>query len=448
MPKPTISPARDFAFNVLHDVLTHGRLLDESLETFEPAAIQHNDRALAREIISGTCRHFGKITFTLKQFAKNYEKLPPKIQRILELSAYQILYLDRVPSHAVVSDAVNLAKANQAAGLSNAVNGILRNLIREKHTINYPQRDENILRYLAIEHSHPEWIIKEWQRIWGNQDTEKLCRFNNTQAPLSLRVRGSMDEAKQLLAGEKIEYSLHPVLQNMITLDNSLPTHALLQNKMWVVQDPVMTIPAAVLNPKPGWKIWDVCAAPGGKTFHLADLMSNEGTIIASDKSAKRLEKLKNLQEFLTLDCIHPLVCNPLQDTLPPEFSNFDAILLDVPCTGWGTFRRNPDLRWRLQPQDSEHLGETAYQLLNHVFMKLKPGGCIVYSTCTLSPKENELIIERFLHEHESFQLDDIRTSIPSPWHSRVHPKGWFTAFPPSTQTDGAFCARLQHTET
>lgn len=444
--KPKISPARVYALNVLHDVLTNGELLDEALEQSLPVEIADNDRALARETASGTCRQLGKIRYTLKQFANRFEHFPPLLQRILELSTYQLLFLSRVPDFAVVSDAVNLANQKKMKGLSKAVNGILRNLSRQKDALSYPGKDEDFIQYLTVEYSHPSWLLQKWQSLWDDAEIEELCRFNNTRASLSLRIRGDMDAAKQILSDLNIQFRDHEVLSNILLIHaDSQVDPSLYQNKHWVVQDSIMTLPARIMNPQPGWKIWDVCAAPGGKTFHLADYMNGTGTIFATDRSAHRLEKLHDLMRFLGYENIQPLALNPLHDTLPQEISGIDAILLDVPCTGWGTFRRNPDLRWRLKQGDSKQLSEITLQLLAKTVAQLKPGGIVVYSTCTLSPDENEKVIQRFLEENHSFQLKDIHSYIPLEWQSGIR-SGCFTAFPPITNTDGAFCARLQKT--
>jgi 16S rRNA (cytosine967-C5)-methyltransferase len=439
-----ISPSRTYALQVLHSVLTEGKLLDECLEAEAPESIHENDRALAREIISGTCRHLEKVRYSLKKFANRFDNFPPMMQRILELTAYQILYLNKVPGFAAVSEAVNMVKKNKMSGLANAANGILRNLIRQKDTITYPKKHEDFEDYVSVKYSHPRWMIKQWQSIWNDDDIEAFCRFNNTRAPLSLRIRGDWNEAEKWFERHKIEWVKHEVLPDIAVIKTKSTESSLYQNPLWLVQDPVMTLPAAVLNPQPGWKIWDVCAAPGGKTFHLADQLHGKGTIIASDRSATRLQKLQEQMNFLGYTNIQPLVLNSLYDTLPQEINGLDAILLDVPCSGWGTFRRNPDLRWRLQPGDSKLSGDTALELLKKTTGVLKPGGIVVYSTCTLSPDENETVIERFLSQNQSFQLMALHSYIPKEWQSCIHKQGCFTGFPPITNTDGAFCARLQ----
>lgn len=439
-----ISPSRIYALQVLHSVLTEGKLLDECLEDEAPDSIHDKDRALAREIISGTCRHLEKIRYTLKKFASRYDQFPPLMQRILELTTYQILFLDKVPGFAAVSEAVNLVKLKKMSGLANAANGILRNLIRQKDAIAYPKKQDDFEKYLSVKYSHPRWMIDLWKTIWGSEATEAFCRYNNTRAPLSLRIRGSWDDAQQWLARYKIEWETHDTITDIAVIKSKTAEPDLFKNPLWVVQDPVMTLPATILDPQPGWNIWDVCAAPGGKTFHLADKLNGEGHIIASDRSETRLIKMQEQLDFLGYSNIQTLVLNPLHDTLPQEIGGLDAVLLDVPCSGWGTFRRNPDLRWRLQPGDSKLAGDTAYQLLQNATKVLKPGGIALYSTCTLSPDENQTVIERFLTENQSFQLMDIHAYIPETWQDGIHNRGCFTAFPPITNTDGAFCARMQ----
>ena len=443
--KPSCSPARYHALRVLDRVLTRESTLDEALPDLEEGCCDARDRALGREIASGTCRYLEQLQYVLGRFAEHYFRFPPTVQRILELSCYQLLFLDRVPEYAVISDAVNLTRNEKFAGLVSAVNGILRSLARQRESIVFPRRESDWMEYLSITYSHPRRLIERWREIWPEEKVEALCRFNLTRAPLSLRIRTNRETVIEELRQQGVHGSADMRFSDLVTLDPDIPVEPqLLASPHWVVQDGTASLIAPIVNPTPGWRVWDVCAAPGGKTFHLADRMKGEGTIVATDRSPARLQRLRTRMEQLGISCVEALVIDPLRDLLLLDFGVFDAILLDAPCSGWGTFRRNPDLHLRLRPEDSIRLGEQALQLFEQVHGRLKNGGILVYSTCTLSPEENEQVIERFTARHPEFEIEPVTPFLPESFREAVTPHGYLSIFPPDWNLDGGFAARLR----
>ena len=437
--------AREAAFQVLHEVLTHGKVLDEVLSGVDEAGLDPRDRALVQELVFGVCRRLGQIRYALTRFARRWERIPAKVQRIMEMSAYQLLHLERVPAYAVVSEAVELTNRLHDSKLGGMVNAVLRALDREQKTLPYPDRQEDFIRYLSICHSHPAWLVEKWLSLWSPDKVETLCEFNNTKAPLTLRLRGDPNQAREALERCGVSFHEENRITGMVVVDAFPPGDvAWLEQEHWVVQDPVMALVAAALDPRPGWRVWDVCAAPGGKTFHLADWMQEEGLVVATDRSAKRLDRLRNRQKQLRIESVRSLVLDPLQDPIPLDFGPFDAILVDASCTGWGTFRRNPDLRWRLTSNDSTRLGEQAVQLLHRVESQVRRGGILLYSTCTLSPDENEHVIERFLHAHPCYALESLAGFLPDAFDGALTEMGAFRGFPPDPDMDGAFMARMR----
>ncbi len=442
MPKTSQpSPARSAALQLLDACLTHDETMMEALDDIDEPAIDKRDAALAREIALGTCRNLGAVRFALRKLAKNVENFPGVVQRILELSAYQLMYLDRTPAYAVVSDAVELARAARCGGLSKAVNGILRNLDRQKGEMELPPPSPDLQSYLSITQSHPTWLIEQWRSQMGEDNTRALCEFNNTRAPLSLRLR-DREAALKALDDAGVEYALDERFGDRVDIQSTTDA-SLFQNPLWTVQDGGAQLAAACVGAAPGMRIWDVCSAPGGKTFFMADRMNNEGAIIAGDRSRKRLSRLTRMQAQMGLSCIEAHALDVLSK--PVKFdAPFDALLLDAPCTGWGAFRRRPDLRWRLHPADAQRLAETSLEMMERVCGAVKNGGVLVYSTCTLSHEENAGVVEVFLSNHSEFKRESVAPYVPAAFSDAVNSKGELELLPPAWGLDGAFAARLK----
>ena len=442
MPKTTQpSPARSAALQLLDACLTHDETMMDALDEIEDPDIDKRDAALAREIALGTCRRLGAVRFAIRRLAKDFENFPGAVQRILEMSAYQLLFLDRTPAYAVVSDAVELARAARCGGLSKAVNGILRNLDRQKSDIEFPKPQPDLQSYLAITQSHPTWLIEKWRGQFGEKKARELCEYNNTRAPLSLRLR-DRDAALKALEDQGVPFTLDERFGDRVDISTHTAS-SLFEQSHWTAQDGAAQLASACVGAAPGMRIWDVCSAPGGKTFFMADRMNNEGKIIAGDRSRRRLSRLTRLQAQLGLSCIEPHALDVLSK--PVNFDEpFDAVLVDAPCTGWGAFRRRPDLRWRLNPADAQRLAETSLELLHRTCGAVKNGGVLVYSTCTLSREENTGVVEAFLQSHAEFERESVGPFLPPAFADAVHSNGALELFPPQWGLDGAFAMRLK----
>lgn len=437
------SPARTLALQWLDDCLSRQVTLLDAASDVDDEAFDSRDSALAREITRGTCRWLGRVRFALRRFAKQWDALPPIVQRILELSAYQLLFLDRVPAYAIVSDAVELTRANRLGGLSKAVNGILRSLDREKANLKWPAPGDGAIPYLTVTQSHPGWLVNRWIKLWGEQKARALCEYNNTRAPLSLRLRVPRGEAEAILNENGVRFSADDRFLNRIEIGDDSVTPWLFEQTEWVVQDGAAMLAAAAAGAQPGMRIWDACAAPGGKAFALADALRGEGSLLATDRAEARLRRLESERLGLGLRCIETRVLDILKDDLHFQ-QPFDLVAVDAPCTGWGAFRRHPDLRWRLDPGDSQRLGDQALAMLERCAAAVKPGGALIYSTCTLSPAENEQVVERFIQRNESFTIEPPTAAIPSAFLDRLDERGLLTIQPAETGLDGAFAARLR----
>lgn len=441
-----ISPARSGALTVLEDVLTHGKTLLDGLPRLEPACPDPRDLALAREIVSGTCRWLGRVRHVLRLYAARLDQFPPIVQRILEMSVYQLLFLDRVPPYAVLSDGVELTRERKAPGLAAAVNAILRKVVQEKERVQRPDpAGLDPERFLEAEYSHPAWLVKRWREIWPEAMVDSLCRFNNTRAPLSLRTRGDVDAALSELRKWDLSVELDSRIPDCMMIVSPAPgPTGLFESDFWVAQDGAAMLIAPLVDPQPGWRIWDVCAAPGGKALHLAGLTGNQAKILATDVNPSRLNRLREQVKKNGIRGLTVLELNAIDQDPPPDAGPFDAILLDAPCSGWGTFRRHPDLRWRLRPADMSRFGAQAARLLERIQRHLRPGGVLVYSTCTLSPEENRDVVMDFLRNHPEFALEPVDAWLPPAMTKAVNADGCLEVFPPVWHLDGAYAARLR----
>ncbi len=441
----SISPARLWALKIVDAVFTEGKLLLDELPLLENAVLADNDFRLAREIISGTCRYWGKCRFVLNQFASNLDNLPTIVQRILELSTYQLFYLDRVPDYAVLNDAAELTRYHKYPKLTRVVNGILRNIKRKQHAINWPQRSEDFARTIAVEHSHPQWLVESWINRWGKEKTETLCQYNNSRAPLSLRLCGEPSEAKKELLRRNVAFHADDRFPNRVEIAGEFsPPPGFFQTPYWTAQDGAAMLVVDLLKPQPNWSVWDACAAPGAKTIYIEEQMNFQGKIIATDKNANRLQNLKKQINLSKHSIVETHVVDLLSNRKHLDLGTFDAILIDAPCTGWGTFRRHPDLRWRLNPQDPERLGDFALQLLNNSQKRLKLGGILVYSTCTLSLEENENVVTQFLLKHPNYEIEPAAQFLPHAFQAAQTGQGSYCLFPPDWNLDGSFGVRLR----
>lgn len=438
--EPSISPARRAAYQLLSSCLTEKATLLDALDEFSLDAAGGPDAALAREIALGTCRWLGRLRHALMRFVRNWEGLPPPVHRILELSAYQLLFLDRVPAYAILSDAVDMTRWQRCGGLAKTVNGILRNLDRNRGDIRYPDVESDLPGFLSVTQSHPRWLANRWLGCFGDDDTRRLCVFNNERAPLSMRLR-DREAALAWLQSNEIKYTLDERFGDRVELAS--PPPGCFDQTFWLAQDGAAMLASACAGARPGHLIWDVCAAPGGKTFALADRLQQQGEIVASDRSAARLERLDAQLERLGLDIVRSRVFDLLRDRLDFD-REFDIVLVDAPCTGWGAFRRRPDLRWRLEAGDEARLAKDAGVMLRRCADAVKPGGALVYSTCTLSPLENRGVIERFLNERSDFAIEPPTDDLPPAFRTAVDSHGAMNLFAPDWQLDGAFAARLR----
>jgi 16S rRNA (cytosine967-C5)-methyltransferase len=446
---------RQIAARILSQRLTSGEFTENLLETALAAArLSPADRGLCHELVCGVVRWQATLDCLIARKTAPGREQRPALQNLLRLGLYQIFWLDRIPPHAAVHETVEQAKRSGYTGQAGFINALLRGYLREADEIKKILADMKISQP-ALGWSHPEWLVEKWRKNFGDEKTRQLLEWNNTPPKTFARVNTLAWERRlpaggvhggdtpagcqrsRLNAGdlltrwreENVEYDFVTRDWTGENLAFELKAHPPLNSLgslragWFYVQDPSTLLAPVLLAPQAGENILDACAAPGGKTTFIAQLMNNEGKITASDIEPNRLKLVKDNCARLGVTCV--------ETTQNLEFktqnSKFDRILIDAPCSNTGVMRRRVDLRWRISPEEIARLQKTQLQLLNQAVPKLKPGGVIVYSTCSLEPEENSETVKQFLAANQNFTLETERQLLPF-----------------ADGVDGAYVARLR----
>lgn len=438
--------SRSLAYEVLYEVIENGAyanlLLDKALFSSTLTPI---DKKFATEIVYGTIKYLRHLDHVLSFYVKRDLKITDHSARIiLEMSAYQMLFMDRVPSHAVINEAVELIKGLNKAHLANFINGTLRSLDRDECFILWPDK-KNKTKYLATYYSFPEWIIDIFMMRAKAKGAEAMCKYFNAPSALWIRtntLKTTRDDLVKSLEDEGIETILSKKTDEGILLKNSGSIRDLTSfNKgEFLVQDESSMLVAHALSPKKNERILDVCAAPGGKTTHIAALMENQGELIACEVQKHRLGLIKENAKKLGIEIIAPKLLDARH--LPAKWqASFDRVLVDAPCSGLGVLNRRADARLRKHRYQIGELVKIQEKILDEAARVLKTGGILVYSTCTITKEENEKQVEAFLKRHPDFSLDeDLAKALPNV--SGI--KGGMKQFLPHLDgVDGFFIARF-----
>ena len=406
------------------------------------------DRAFLTELTYGVIRWRGRLDWVIRHFSKiPFEKVEPGTVNILRLGLYQILFLSRTPSSAAVNESVELAKRIRGKGGAGFVNAVLRSSIRQKDEIRYPDMDQDPALHLSILQSHPLWLVQRWVKEMGVEETLRICEFNNQNSFLTLRTNTLKISRKDLI--EKLKEKDLKSLPTSFSGEGILPLDPppaselpFFKQGLYIIQDEASQLVTSVVDPKPGERILDACAAPGGKTTHMAQTMENRGEIYALDLSQGKLDWIEEMCQRLGIKIVKTVKGNAAVSLPVSNGFVFDRVLADVPCSGFGTLRKNPDLKWRRGEKDIKRLSELQFSILNHLSVYVKEGGVLIYSTCTVFHEENEDVVERFLEGHPEFQLDRMEKVLPEKFHLFIR-DGYFKTFPPKNEMDGFFAARL-----
>jgi 16S rRNA (cytosine967-C5)-methyltransferase len=455
-----IAPARLAAYQVLRAVSSGRSDLPTALAKVRGTLNDERDRALAGEIATGTLRWQGAFDAVIASFAgRPSRKLDGEILDILRMTAFQLLHLDRVPASAAVNDAVDLARKAGKKSASGLVNAVLRRISRERNNLPLPPRPTPpkggwhfsakvpATFYLSTTLSHPEWLVSRWLDRYGFEATEAWAMFDNSPAPLTLRanlLRTSRDEIAAALASHGVETTPTRFAPQGLTVTTGNPLLTPLAGEgLFLVQDESSQLVAQLTAVKPGEHVLDACASPGGKTTAMAGAMGDRGFIVATDLRGRRVDLLRRTIAAAGATCAR-VVQADVGAALPFR-TVFDCVLLDAPCTGLGTLRRDPEIRWRRTEDSLAQLAATQLVMLDRAAGVVKPGGRLVYATCSSEPDENEEVVDRFLSAHPEFARAP--QLIPSDLDPFRTPVGDFRTLPFRDQLEAFFAAMLVKTK-
>lgn len=442
-----LKDARTAALEALIQVERKGQMVDQVLEQAYGEGLSVRDRGLVTELVYGVLRHRNRLDWALGQFCrKPIQRLSPTLRNILRMGAYQILFLDRIPARAVVDEAVGLTRKKGAQGLSGFVNAVLRSLDRDRETISYPDSETDPVRHLSVSYSHPEWMVGRWLKRYGPERTMALCQANNEIPPVTLRVNtlwATREALAAKLKGEGVEVEACAVSPLALRIKDGIVMESAAYRKGWFyVQDEAAQLVVLGLAPRPGEVILDACAAPGGKTTHMAQVMAHRGRIIALDVKAQRLELVRENCQRLGIRTVE---CHLGDARRIKAFKNikFDRILVDAPCSGLGVLRRNPEGKWTKTAALIHRYARLQYEILEGVSPWLKEGGVLMYSTCSTEPEESEQVVRKFLSAYPEYQIQNLREDLPPAASSMVIPEGFLSTLWNSESMDGFFAAKL-----
>jgi 16S rRNA (cytosine967-C5)-methyltransferase len=399
------------------------------------------DRGLLTQLVYGTLRLRDRLDWILRAvYTGPFDRMEPGIRNILRVALYQMMCADRVPAYAATNEAVEMTK-RRYPGRSNLVNAVLRNAARRMDRIPYPSFDDDPLSHISVVHSHPLWLVRLWADETGIEETRVLCESNNKTPPLAIRVNRLKISRSDLVT--RLEESGCTATPSRYAPDglilSNLPISVVelspYNEGLMQIQDEASQLISHLVDPKPGEAVLDVCAGAGVKTTHLAQLMNNTGRVVAMDISRNKIELSEILSRRLGAAIIETVVHDARRPPPQDLRERFDRILVDAPCSGLGTVRRNPEIKWHTTPDDLIPLPPLQLEILNHSVPYLKKGGIMVYSTCTIASAENDTVIRGFLNDNPGFTC--IRpTTVPT---ETVNGNGSFRTFPHRHGTDGFF---------
>ena len=427
---------RRMAWEILARV-EEGMFSDVALDAGLSAAsqLEDRDRALLTELVYGVLRYCGRLDFALDHCCSQpLRKVEPAVLRLLRLGCYQILLLDRIPVRAAVHETVELAKHLGLSRATGFINGILRGIDRKRGSIPWPDPQKSPLAYLQHVQSLPKWLAETWLNEYGTDEALTLAEAMLQVAPFTVRANTLQQSREELLAtlaatGYRAEATVYAPEGICIEGGGSrrLPGD---ERGAYQLQDQASMLIGHLLAPQPGERLLDACSAPGGKTTHLAALADNRAEIVALDISSSRLTLVEQGARRLGAQGIS---CQAWDLTSAPDFlekESFDGILVDAPCSGLGTLRRNPESRWRREPADLATNAERQLAILEQVAPLLRIGGRLLYSLCTFSKEETDGVVDCFLAAHPDFQRIDLRPQVPDAWQELFDEQGALRTWP------------------
>ncbi|MFI5231063.1 MAG: 16S rRNA (cytosine(967)-C(5))-methyltransferase RsmB [Gemmatimonadales bacterium] len=430
-----ITDARVAAAETLAD-LRSGTLLDAAFER-RASALDARDRRWTQELVYGTLRHRAWLDAVIGERVRGgLVRLDPDLIDLLRLGAQQLFYMGSVPAYAAIGQTVELAKQRHGIGASKLANAVLRRIDRERDDLTMETPADPIAA-LALKFSHPRWLVARWVARWGEAGTSALLEANNHQAPLVIRPFGVVrEQLEAMLESSGVDVGDAPLVPDSLLLGGGVGLRDLgaFQQGLFFVQDPAATLVTQYAAFPAGARVADLCAAPGGKAVELSRTAE---MVVACDASFARLGRLRETISRLELRNVHPMVSDARNGAIAPT----GAVLVDAPCSGTGTFRRHPDARWRLTPNDIAVLAAAQRSILHAAASTVAPGGLLVYGTCSIETEENDAQVETFLGTHPEFTLEPPPDGTVPP---AVLDAGRLRVLPHRHGADGAFAARMR----
>ena len=401
---------REKALQIINDVLYKGAFLEESLEILKKSNIDERDYNFIKEITTGVIRNRTYLDYVIKINSRvKIKRIHKIILSILEMAIYQMYFLDKVPDYSIVDESVNLAKIYGNRGSISFTNGILRSISKK----DAPQvKIEDSIDNLSTFYSHPKFYTEYFYNNYGEEFTKKLLKANNEMPPFTIRVNTLKTSKSDLMSnlkelGFEIEETVYDNALNILNPKGIIDTKYFDEGHFYV-QDLGSILVASFLNPRENSSLLDLCAAPGGKTTHLAELMNNTGEIIACDKSQGKIKLIQENAKRLGVKNIETRV-NDARVLNKDFIDRFDYVLVDAPCSGTGLYRKKPDIKWNKDLEDIKSLAEIQLEILDKAKDYVKDGGELLYSTCSLSKIENEDVVNKFLENNKNFKIKKLR---------------------------------------
>jgi 16S rRNA (cytosine967-C5)-methyltransferase len=423
-------------------------------QSFHKFSLDHRDRRLTTELVYGVLRNLVSLDHSLSFYIKEPRKVQPEVKNILRLAAYQLLYLDKIPAHSAVDEAVKQAKKSAGkgggggkggSGAGGFVNAVLRSMLREPGKVKFPDPEREPIDYLSLKLSYPAWLVERWVERFGFDGAAALMEASNGRPPLVLRASRpgvNVDTLAGLFNKEGLETGPGRYAPDALVVNSHVPVPELpgYDEGLFSVQDEAAQLVSLLVDPKPGEYVLDACAAPGGKSAHLSTLSGGLAHIVSMDISLDKIKLLKENSLRMKTGDIFPVVADapgPL-----PFKTKFDRVLLDAPCTALGIIRRRPEIKYLRKPADIARMAGLQLSMLKNVSGLVAPGGVLVYSVCSTEPEEGEGVIEKFLSLHPEFELDDPLPCLPEAARGLAKNK-FIRTLPHLHGMDGFFMARM-----
>lgn len=435
--------ARETALSVLWEIEYHDAYSDIALKNaLADTTFSTVDKNFITRLVYGVVQYKLTLDYIIARYSKlKQNKISKYIFLILRMGVYQLEFMDKIPDSAAVNESVKLARRYGHGGSSGFVNGVLRAVIRGRKDFAYPFDRE---QYLSVKYSFPIELIHTWVPVFGDAFTEDLLCAMNQDTLMSLRVNTLKTTSKKVLEQLDADACVSSLCKEAIICSGfDLPSSALYQNGLVTAQDISAMLASIVLDPAVGDRVMDLCAAPGGKTTHIAQLMNNQGEIIAFDVHRHKINLIEKNAHRLGISIIEAN-CADSSVYIEKYKDSADKVLADVPCSGLGVIRKKPDIKYHYTPSN---IAQTQLAILENGAQYLKPGGQLVYSTCTIQREENENVIEQFLKRHDNFDVVDITDRLPAPLRKDTAKKGYVTFYPNTDNIDGFFICKLRKRE-